>query len=152
MIGFVPIRSPTQNGMRCLAMSNIPVITATYAGILGLLAAALTVNVIVNRVRLGVLTGDGGLPKMAQAIRAHANFAEHVPLAIILIGLAEMEGTRAWIIYLLGGALLIARVLSALGLNRTLGGSNPRQSGAGITILVTVAASIAVLCGVIRLH
>jgi hypothetical protein len=133
-------------------MSNVPVITATYAAVLGLLAAALTVNVIVNRVKLGVLGGDGGVPKMAQAIRAHANFAEHVPLAIILIGLAEMLGIRAWIIYVLGAALLVARVLSALGLNGSLGGSKPRTSGAGITILVTVSASIAVLFGVMSMR
>jgi uncharacterized protein len=114
-------------------MSNIPVITATYAAVLGLLAAALTANVIVNRVRLNVLAGDGGLPKMAQAIRAHANFAEQVPLALILIGLAEMTGIRSWIIYLLGGVVVVARALSALGLNRWLGASMPRQPGADMT-------------------
>ena len=36
-----------------------PVYTAIYAGILGLLAAFLTVNVIVNRVRAKVDFGDG---------------------------------------------------------------------------------------------
>jgi uncharacterized membrane protein YecN with MAPEG domain len=133
-------------------MSNVPVITAVYAAIFGLFAAALTINVIANRVRLKVEGGDGGVPKMAQAIRAHANFAEHVPLAIILIGLAEMSGVRAWIIYyVLGGVLLVARVLSAVGLNRSLAGSMPRQAGAGLTILVTVAASIAVLVGVMKI-
>jgi uncharacterized protein len=132
-------------------MSNLPVITAVYAAIFGLFAAALTINVIANRVRLKVEGGDGGVPKMAQAIRAHANFAEHVPLAIILIGLAEMTGVRAWVIYVLGGVLLVARVLSAVGLNRSLAGSMPRQAGAGLTILVTVAASIAVLVGVVKI-
>jgi uncharacterized membrane protein YecN with MAPEG domain len=132
-------------------MSNLPVITAVYAAIFGLFAAALTINVIANRVRLKVEGGDGGVPKMAQAIRAHANFAEHVPLAIILIGLAEMTGVRAWVIYVLGGVLLVARVLSAVGLNRSLAGSMPRQAGAGLTILVTVAASIAVLVGVMKI-
>jgi len=132
-------------------MSNLPVITAVYAAIFGLFAAALTINVIANRVRLKVEGGDGGVPKMAQAIRAHANFAEHVPLAIILLGLAEMTGVRAWIIYVLGGVLLVARVLSAVGLNRSLAGSMPRQAGAGLTILVTVAASIAVLVGVMKI-
>ena len=133
-------------------MSNVPVITALYAAVLGLLAAALTVNVIVNRVRLNVLSGDGGLPKMAQAIRAHANFAEQVPLALILIGLAEMTGIRSWIIYLLGGVLVVARALSALGLSRSLGASMPRQAGAGMTIAVTVFASIAVICGVLTMR
>jgi uncharacterized protein len=132
-------------------MSNLPVITAVYAAIFGLFATALTINVIVNRVRLKVEGGDGGVPKMAQAIRAHANFAEHVPLAIILIGLAEMTGMRAWIIYVLGGVLLVARLLSAVGLNRSLSGSMPRQAGAGLTILVTVAASVAILVGVMKI-
>ena len=124
---------------------NPPLVTALFAAVLGLIAAGLTVNVIVNRVRLRVDSGDGGQPRMAQAIRAHANFAEHVPLALILIGAAEMLGIRAWIVYALGGALIVARLLSLWGLSRSLGPSFPRQAGASLTILVTVAASISIL-------
>jgi hypothetical protein len=54
-----------------------PFYTAIYAGILGLLAALLTVNVIVNRVRAKVDFGDGGVAALAQAVRAQGNFAEH---------------------------------------------------------------------------
>ena len=45
--------------------ATIPMICAVYAAILGLLGAALTVNVIVNRVRSGVDAGDGGVAKLA---------------------------------------------------------------------------------------
>jgi uncharacterized membrane protein YecN with MAPEG domain len=33
--------------------------------------------------------GDGGDPEMSQAIRAHGNFAEYVPLGLILLGLVR---------------------------------------------------------------
>ena len=119
----------------------VPVIAALYAALLGLLGAALTVAVIVKRVRLRVNAGDGGLPEMAQAIRAHANFAEQVPLALLLIALAELLGTWPLALHALGIALIVARLLSAFGLSRSLGPTNPRQSGAGLTLLVTVGAA-----------
>jgi len=125
---------------------DLPVITALFAAILGLIAAGLTVNVIIHRVRLGVESGDGGQPKMAQAIRAHGNFAEHVPLALILIGSAEMLIMRTWIIYALGITLLVARLLSLIGLTRSLGPSFPRQAGAGLTVLVIAVTSVMIIC------
>src|SRR5258708_37607872 len=97
-------------------MTIPPFVTAILAAILGLFGAALTLNVIVNRVRLKVESGDGGLPAMAQAIRAHANFAEHVPLALLLIAAVEMMGGVRWLVVLLGAGLLLARLLSALRL------------------------------------
>ena len=121
-----------------------PSITAFYAALLGLLGAALT-NVIVNRVRSKVDAGDGGVAKLAQAVRAHANFAEQAPLALIVIGLAEMLGARPLVVQILGVALVLARLASAIGLNRTLGQSPPRQLGASVTALVVIAASIAIL-------
>jgi len=123
----------------------IPSITAFYAALLGLLGAALTINVITNRVRSKVDAGDGGVPKLAQAIRAHANFAEQAPIALIIIAFAEALGSRPWLVHVFGVALVLARLASAVGLNRTLGQSPPRQLGASVTALVVIAASIAVL-------
>src|SRR4029077_20641151 len=95
--------------------------------------------------RLRVAAGDGGKPQMAQAIRAHANFAEHVPLALLLIAGTELSGYRPWVVVALGGVLLLARLLSAFGLNRSLSDTRPRTMGAGLTILVTAAASLLIL-------
>src|SRR6516164_3416905 len=124
---------------------TVPSITAFYAALLGLLGAGLTVNVIVNRVRSKVDAGDGGVAALAQAIRAHANFAEQAPIALIVIGLAETLGTRAVIVHVFGVVLVLARLASAIGLNRTLKQSPPRQLGASGTILVVIAASLAIL-------
>jgi uncharacterized membrane protein YecN with MAPEG domain len=45
----------------------------------------------------------------------------------------------------LGAALLVARIASAWGLSHSLGPSLPRQAGAGLTVLVTVIASLLIL-------
>jgi uncharacterized protein len=125
--------------------SVFPFYTAIYAAILGLLAAALTVNVIVNRVRSKVNVADGGVPALAQAIRAHANFAEHTPLALLLIGLVEAFGYRSPVVNGLGVALLVARLLSAWGLNTSLEATFGRQAGAGLTTLVTAVSAALIL-------
>jgi len=122
-----------------------PIIIAPYVAVLGLLGAALTINVIARRVRSGVESGDGGLAKLAQAIRAHANFAEHVPLALIVIALAATLGTRPLVVHVLGIALVAARLASAYALNRSLAQSPLRQFGGGMTVLVIIAASAAIL-------
>jgi hypothetical protein len=129
-----------------------PFYTAVYTAILGLLAALLTVNVIVNRVRAKVDIADGGVAALAQAIRAHANFAEHTPLALLLIGLVEAFGYRAAIVNGLAVVLLVARLLSAWGLNASLKQSFGRQSGAGLTILVTVISAVLILYAATAAH
>ncbi len=119
-----------------------PVITTFYAAILGLMAAFLSIQVIIKRVRLGVESGDGGKSSMAQAVRAHGNFVEHVPLALLLLAGVESVGGSSLAIHALGISLTIARGLSAIGLSRSLGPSLPRQGGASLTILVTVITSL----------
>jgi len=128
--------------------ATIPMICAVYAAILGLLGAALTVNVIVNRVRSGVDAGDGGVAKLAQAIRAQANFVEQAPLALIVIALAEALGARVLVVHILAVALVAARLASAYALNRTLAQSPLRQFGGGVSVLVLAAASVVLLLAV----
>jgi uncharacterized protein len=125
-----------------------PFYTAIYAAVLGLLAALLTINVIVNRVRTKVDAADGGIASLAQAIRAHGNFAEHTPLALLLIGFVETFGYRFPVVNGLGVVLLVARILSAWGLNSSLKQTFGRQSGATLTILVTAASAVLILYAV----
>jgi hypothetical protein len=125
--------------------ASVPITAALYVAIHGLLAVVLTVRVILHRVKSRITAGDGGNAGLAQAIRAHANFAEQVPLALLLIVLAEMLGSPAALIHALGAVLVIARLFNAVGLSRSLGPTMPRQSGAGLTVLVVTAASLAIL-------
>ena len=128
-------------------ISTVPIV-ALYAGLLGLLAAALTLSVILNRVRSGVESGDGGVPGLKQALRAHGNFVEQAPIALILIASAEAAGARVLVVHVLGIALLIARLASAGALTRTIQQSPLRQFGGGLTVLLLVAASVASLLAV----
>jgi uncharacterized protein len=123
-------------------MTTLPLASALYAALLGLLAVILTVQVIMNRVKTGVQAGDGGNAKLAQAIRAHANLAEQAPMALLLLVLAEILGTPSSAIYGLGAVLVIARVANAWGLSHSLGPTMPRQAGAGVTVLVVAAAAL----------
>lgn len=126
-------------------MNAIPMITALYAAILGFLGAALTINAIRHRVRSGVSTGDGKDAGLAQAIRAHANFAEQVPLALIVISFAEVLGSRPLVVHVLGVVLVAARLVSAYALNRSLAQTPQRNFAAAVTQLVVVVASAAIL-------
>ncbi len=122
-----------------------PLVTAIYAAVLGILGAALTANVIVSRVRAGVDAGDGGIAALARALRAHGNFVEQAPLALILLVLAEGMGVRPLVLNIFGVALVASRLGSAIALSRSLGQSPLRQFGGGLAIIVLAAASIAIL-------
>jgi uncharacterized membrane protein YecN with MAPEG domain len=124
--------------------STVPVF-AFYAAILGLLAAVLTLNVILNRVRSGVESGDGGVAGLMQALRAHGNFVEQAPIALILLAAAEIAGSRAVVVHGLGAALLVARFASAWALNKTIRQSPLRQFSGGLSDLLLVAASAVIL-------
>jgi uncharacterized protein len=121
---------------------QIPSITLAATAVLALIACVLAIMVIIQRVRLKIESGDGGNPVMAQAVRAHANFAEHVPMALLAIACSELTGTSRTIILVCASALIFARVLSAIGLSRSLGPSIFRQAGASITIAVTIIAAV----------
>ena len=102
-----------------------PYYTAIYAAVLGLLAALLTTNVIVNRVRAKVDVADGGVAPLAQAIRAHGNFAEHTPLALLLIGLVEAFAYRSPIVIGLGAAGWDGASSAAAGTTSSARASSP---------------------------
>ncbi len=87
--------------------------TALYAGILGLLLFALSINVISKRRSENIALGHDGNTRLERAIRAQANFAEYVPFVLLLMGIAEMNETPVWRLHLIGGLLLTGRLLHA---------------------------------------
>jgi len=127
---------------------QLPSITAAYLGILALLYAVLGLQV--SRLRRGnrVLFGDGDNIKLRSAIRAHANFAEYVPIIVLMVALLEMSGMAATRVHLLMAALLIARLLHPLGMYvgpRTLQFQICRVGGIVLTILVLIGSAILLL-------
>ena len=82
---------------------QMPSITGFYLGILALLYVVLGLQV--SRLRRGnrSLFGDGDNIKLRSAIRAHANFAEYVPIIVLMVALLEMSGMPAARVHLLDG-------------------------------------------------
>src|SRR3981081_1565268 len=95
---------------------HLPSITGLYLAILAVTYAVLGFQV--SRLRRGnrVLFGDGDNRQLRSAIRAHANFAEYVPIIVLMVALLEMSGTPALRVHLLMGTLLVARLLHPLGM------------------------------------
>ncbi len=65
-------------------------ITAFYAALLAVLFLVLSFRVIGVRRGQRVEIGDGGDKELLRRMRVHANFAEYVPLALVLLALAEV--------------------------------------------------------------
>src|SRR6266849_4206964 len=125
---------------------HLPSITAGYLAVLALLYAALGLQV--SRLRRGnrVLFGDGDNIKLRSAIRAHANFAEYVPIIALMVGLLEMSGMPSTRVHLMMGALLLARLIHPVGMYvgpRTLTFQICRVGGITITLVVMVSAAVA---------
>lgn len=88
-------------------------ITAIYAAILTFVYVKLTLNVINLRRQNEVSLGDGGREDLQQAIRSHGNFAEYVPLGLILLGCLEANHIHWTIVLLLGGVFTTGRLFYA---------------------------------------
>jgi uncharacterized membrane protein YecN with MAPEG domain len=103
----------------------------------------LALRVIRLRWKFRVGLGDGGEKAMTRAIRIHGNAAEHVPVALILLLVAELNHARPALLHACGVALVAARVLHAAGLSRSAGASWQRTLGTvgTIGVVVTLAAA-----------
>lgn len=91
-----------------------PLLSALYAGLNALILLWLTVEVIRRRGALKLSLGDGGDAGMNKVIRGHANAAETMPVALILLALAELTGAPAAAIHAAGLLLTLGRLLHGL--------------------------------------
>jgi hypothetical protein len=127
-----------------------PHIVSTYAAILGLVFVALSVRTLTLRRTLGVIVGDGGIPQMLRAMRVHANFAEYVPISLLLLYLLEQQGAGTVFLNVSCLALLAGRLVHAWGVSHVREDVRFRVVGMTLTIAVIVAASVRLLAGELR--
>jgi hypothetical protein len=104
-------------------------VTGFYAALLAFLILALGLRVIAQRWRTRTGIGDGGDRGLARAIRVHGNAVEYVPLALVLMLVAEIGHASPALLHGCGIALCAARVLHALGLSRRSGATAERMIG-----------------------
>lgn len=119
-------------------------VVATYTALLAILFVLLSVRTIRLRRRHRTALGDGGHGMLQKAMRAHANFAEYVPLTLLLIWFVERGGRTPVMVHVLGIALIAGRLLHAWGISQAQENFRFRVSGMVLTFttLLTAAAII----------
>ena len=118
------------------------IVTPLYAGLLALWFLLLTLRVVQERHRTRISLGDGGDATLHRRIRGHANFAEYVPLALLMMGFLEVGHRSIYLLHALGIALVVARVLHGLALSFGWQTRFGRVSGAAITIVVMMIEAL----------
>lgn len=121
-----------------------PATTALFAGLLALLYVGLSAWVMAGRTTKGTLQGDGD-EDLHKRIRSHANFAEYVPLALVLLALLEAGGAGRTLVLALCVVLLVGRVLHPIGMfavPNTMRMFACRGGGILATMLVLAVAAV----------
>ena len=95
----------------------------------------------IGRVRIAekISIGDGGNPRLIARMRAHLNFAEFVPVVLILIALVELaKGTHLWL-WIVSLIFIVGRVTHGFGMD---GWNAGRTFGMASTALIMVGLGL----------
>lgn len=130
-----------------LTLPAAPITTVT-----GITLAAMYVRLALGVIKLrrqhGVRLGMGSQSDLEAAVRAHANFAEYVPLALILLLLAEIN-QAVWHVTALAALLLVyGRITHARALKHN--NIPQRVKGMKATFGAIALASVANLSAFVR--
>ncbi len=118
-----------------------PPITARYAALLALMFVVLALRAIRLRRRLLIPVGDGGHANLRKALRAHGNFAEYVPFALLLIYLLEVAGASPLWVHGCGSVLLLGRLVHAFGVSQVNERYGLRVGGMVLTLAAVISAA-----------
>lgn len=125
-------------------MPGAMIVTPLYAALLALWFTALSLHVIRCRREARVSLGDGGNGPLQRAVRAQANFAEYVPLALVLLLVLELSRQSIYLLHAIGATLLLARVLHGYALAWRSSFRAGRVWGTALTFIVLIVE--AALC------
>ncbi len=122
-------------------------VTPLYATLLGFLLVYLSIRVIRLRRRLKVAIGVGGEAAIERAARVHANFSEYVPMALILLLLAEIRGGSPLVLHAIGLTLVVGRATHAFGVSQAAEDYRWRTLGMTLTFFAIIGGGVANLTG-----
>lgn len=125
----------------------MPLIVPAYAAVLGLMFVAISFRVAKARRTMRIGLGTGGDRQLERYIRVQGNFAEYVPMAVILLTFLEMQAWPEWLTHTLCALLLIARVVHALGVAREPEDIRFRAAGMVTTLSILIVTSVLLLVG-----
>ena len=115
------------------------IVTSIIAAVLTAVFIRLSFNVIGLRRNNKVGLGSGGHEDLERAIRAQGNFAEYVPFGLILLACLELNGATWWLVAIPGLALIIGRLIHAIGINTPPPDFSKRVLGMKFTFFTLMA-------------
>jgi uncharacterized protein len=127
-------------------MLNLP-ITLVTAGLSGLLFFLLSLHVVRGRLATKVTMGDGGDPTLITRIRTHGNFAEYVPLALLLLALCEIANVHRQLLVTAAAILVLARLSHVIGMPRPAPNVFRIFGTAGTWAVILLLSTLALLTG-----
>jgi uncharacterized protein len=116
-----------------------------YAGLLALLFVGLSVRTLLMRRTLRIGIGDSGNEAMLRAMRVHSNFAEYVPLSLLLIYFVEATGAAAPFVHALGASVVVGRISHAFGVSQVKENYAFRVVGMTLTLAPIIVAATRLL-------
>ena len=91
-------------------------VTTVVAAIAAVALVAMSIAVSLRRRTVGVGIGFGEDTLLMRRIRAQGNFTEYVPLALILLGLAEYRQAPEFLLWTIAVLLVAGRCLHFMGM------------------------------------
>jgi uncharacterized membrane protein YecN with MAPEG domain len=116
-----------------------------YAALLALLFVALSIRTLLMRRRLQIAIGDAGNQGMLRAVRVHSNFAEYVPLSLLLLFFVEASGANPLFLHALGASILAGRISHAFGVSQIKEQYAFRVLGMALTLTPIIIAAVRLL-------
>ena len=123
---------------------NLP-ITAPYIALLATYAIVLGAMVSIHRAKTGVSLAYGDDMTLLEKIRRHGNFAETVPLALLLMIAAELQGASGFWLHISGILLLVSRLIHPFGISHAKANAVARGIGSAGTTLAMLICIIIIL-------
>ena len=95
------------------------------------------------RHQIGLSFGDGGHEMLTRRMRAQLNFAEQVPLTLILIGVVELAGKGGVWLAPLGAVFMLGRIAHGIGMDGPFKAGRPLgMLTSTVTQLVLVVVAV----------
>ena len=117
-------------------------ITSIVASVLAVIFVRLSLAVIALRRKHRVSLGSGGHESLERAIRAQGNFAEYVPIGIILIACLELNRAPWWLVAIPAVALILGRLIHAQGINEPPINLTKRVLGMQLTLFTLIGLAL----------
>ena len=123
------------------------IVLPLYAAALSVLFVVLSIRVIRMRRTRRIALGVAGDAELERRVRVQGNFVEYVPLALVLLTMAELRGAPPFLLHALCLCLLAARASHAWGVSHTPENYRYRVAGMVGTFTAIVGTALLLVLG-----